>query len=116
MAKASTRKIIVRVIIILFLISSALTSLIYLFQTPVVDDVLDSDVDIQAYVEPGIEVVVPDGTTVDVNNPEDNDLQVVVLEDDTRTEMDQVVEVLLEDGSIDTPTVADFSDSLQVSQ
>jgi len=113
MASSRTKKTIIRIIIILFLASSALTSVLYFFPSKLpAENVLPQN-DIEAYIDPATTDIVVNGD-VDIDHPENNDIQVVITEDETKTDMDQMVEVVLEDGSVDTPTVGDFSDSLQL--
>jgi len=115
MATSRAKKIVIRAIVVLFLASSALTSVLYFFPSEVpVGDPNPSN-DIEAYIDTSTTDIVVNGE-LDIDHPEDNDIQVVITEDETKTDMDQIVEVILEDGSVDTPTVGDFSDSLQLAE
>ena len=99
----------------LFLISTWLGFILY-FGSPKTEVQDENSVNIWEYVDlESKNIVIPNGE-VDVNNPENTNAQVVVTEKENVSEMDKVVEVPLEDGSLDNPTVADFSDSLQLSQ
>lgn len=67
-------------------------------------------------LEENVEVVNSTNEEINVDVPKDNDLQVVVSENEDVNEMNRPVTVALPDGRVDTPTVGDFSDSLQLSQ
>ncbi|MDR0370140.1 MAG: hypothetical protein LBH96_06750 [Candidatus Peribacteria bacterium] len=118
MTNSKAKKIIIRIIVILFLISSGLTFVLYLMapsDQPIQDD--NQSVNIEEYIDlETTEVIIPNNENIDVNNPEDNEVQVVVTEDENQDEMSETVEVLLDDGTIDTPTVGDFTDTLQLSE
>ena len=117
MATTNTKKIIIWVIVILFLASSGLTFILYLTapaQLPA-DDLVPTN--LEQYIDiDNVNVISTSNEEINVNNPEENDIQVVITEDENQNEMNETVEVLLEDGSIDRATVGDFSDSLQLSQ
>ncbi|MDR0608152.1 MAG: hypothetical protein LBG52_07640 [Candidatus Peribacteria bacterium] len=114
-----TRKIIIWTIVILFLISSGLTFVLYLVAPSVAqpdDGVASSPLEEYVELEEHVEVVNSTDEEINVDVPQDNDLQVVINEDEDFNEMDTPIDVVLSDGRIDTPTVGDFSDSLQLSQ
>ena len=78
---------------------------------------LDRSIDITEYIDlDTVEIIIPNNENIDVNNPENNEIQLIVTENESQNEMDQIIEVTLEDGSTDTPTLGDFSDSLQFAQ
>lgn len=117
MATSSTKKIIIRVIVALFLLSSGLTFVLYFTapSQPPVDENVPTNVEEYVNIDDVNLVTLTDGE-INVDNPEDNDLQIIVTEDEDKDEMDQTVEVAFPDGSVDTPTVGDFSDSLELVQ
>jgi hypothetical protein len=94
MAGTTTKKVIIWIIIILFLISSGLTFVLYLIapsETPVNED---GPINLQEYVDVDtVNIVVPTNEIVDVDTPDENSIQVVVSEDETKN------------GEIDTPTL-----------
>jgi hypothetical protein len=117
MTSTTAKKIIIRVIVALFLIISGLAFVPYLLpaSTPTIPE--DITADLETYLDTEItDIVVASNETPNVNTPEENDIQVVVTEKENQNEMEQTVEVLLENGEIDTPTLGDFSDSLQLAQ
>jgi hypothetical protein len=62
-------------------------------------------------------VIGTDDEAINVDNPDDNNIQVVVNENENQNEMDEVVVVPLENGENDTPTIGDVSsDSLTITQ
>ncbi|MDR0651224.1 MAG: hypothetical protein LBG59_07710 [Candidatus Peribacteria bacterium] len=117
MTSTTAKKIIIRVIVALFLMISGLAFVPYLLPSssaPIVPE--DTTVDLETYLDTETtDIVVPSNETPNVNTPGENDIQVVVTEKEDQNEMDQTIEVLLENGEMDTPTVGDFSDSLQLS-
>jgi uncharacterized protein YpmB len=118
MVSTRTKKIIIWTIVILFLISSGLTFVLYLMAPTVSQSDNEAISPLEEYVdlEENVEVVNSTNEEINVDVPQDNDLQVVVSENEEVNEMDRPVNVALPDGRIDTPTVGDFSDSLQLSQ
>ncbi|MDR2189885.1 MAG: hypothetical protein LBP53_01525 [Candidatus Peribacteria bacterium] len=116
MTNSTTKKILIRIIVALFLLISGLAFVPYLI-TPSTTPTVPEDVptDLKEYETENIDVVVPSNEPINVNAPEENNLQVIVTEKDNQNEMDQTVEIPLENGEIDTPTLGDFSDSLQLS-
>jgi preprotein translocase subunit SecF len=117
MASSTTKKVIIWIIVGLFLITTGLTFVLYLTaptQIPV-DENVPTDIEEYVNLEQNVNIVTPQ-EEVNVDTPEENDIQVVVTENENQNEMTQTVEVPLENGEVDTPTVGDFSDSLQLSQ
>lgn len=115
MATSRAKKIIIRVIVILFLASSGLTFVLYLMAPSETPQPEDQNVNIEEFIDVNTtDVVIPNNEEIDVDNPENNDVQVVVTENDNQNEMDQTVEIDLGNGELDTPTLGDFSDSLQL--
>ncbi len=114
--KSRAKKIIIWIIVILFILSTGLTSFVLYFTNPKVPQDEPTNINLEEYVDlEKTDVVVPNGE-VDVNHPETTETQIVVTEKENVSEMDQVVEVPMENGQIDTPTVADFTDNLQLTQ
>jgi hypothetical protein len=116
MANSNVKKIIIRIIVILFLVSSGLTFVLYLMAPSPAPQQENQTVNIEEYIDVDTTDVVIPSEEIDVDNPENNDIQVVVTENEDQNEMNQTVEVPLEDGTTDTPTLGDFSESLQLSQ
>ena len=116
MTNSTTKKVIIRLIVALFLISSGLSFILYFTAPtqPPVDETVPTGVEEYVNID-NVNLVTPNDEEINVDSPEENVVQVVVTEDENADEMDQRVEVPLEDGSVDTPTVGDFSDSLQLS-
>jgi hypothetical protein len=118
MTSTTAKKVIIRIIVALFLIISGLAFVPYLIPSstaPTVPE--DTAVDLETYLDTETtDIVSPSAEAPNVNAPEENDIQVVVTEKENQSEMDQTVEIPLENGEVDTPTLGDFSDSLQLSQ
>lgn len=113
--KSKVVKIFIRITVALFLLSTGLWFILY-FWSPKTEIQDENQVNLWEYIDlEKKDVILPNGE-VDVNNPENTNAQVIVTEKENISEMDKVVEVPLEDWSLDNPTVADFSDSLQLSQ
>ena len=113
--KSRAKKIIIWIIVILFILSTGLSFVLY-FTAPKVPQDEPTNINLEEYVDlEKTDVVVPNGE-VDINHPETTETQIVVTEKENVSEMDQVVEVPMENGQIDTPTVADFTDNLQLTQ
>ncbi|MDR0368996.1 MAG: hypothetical protein LBH96_00175 [Candidatus Peribacteria bacterium] len=113
----TTKKIIIRIIVVLFLISSGLTFVLYLIapSQPPIDE--NGATDVEEYINlDNVNLVTPVDSEINVDTPEENNLQVVVTEDENQNEMSETIEIPLDDGSVDTPTKGDFSDSLQLTQ
>ena len=117
MSTTRTKKIIIRVIVILFLASSGLTFVLYITAPSQVPENEIVPTNLEEYINlENVEVVTTSNEEINVDNPEDNNIQVVVTEDENQNEMDVMVDVPMEDGTIDHPTVADFTDNLQLSE
>jgi hypothetical protein len=106
MTSTTAKKVIIRIIVALFLLISGLAFVPYLIapsSVPTIPE--DTTADIETYLNAETtDIVSPSNETPNVNTPEENDIQVVVTEKEDQNEMDQTVEVLLENGEIDTPT------------
>lgn len=114
---STTKKIIIWIIVILFIITSGLTFILYFIpsnnENP---ENNNEEVDLNQYVDiENTQVVVP-SEEIDINHPENSNAQVIVTEKENVTEMDKVIEVSMENGKIDNPTLGDFSDSLQLTE
>jgi hypothetical protein len=115
---STTKKIVIWIIVILFLIISGLAFVPYLIapsSAPVIPED-DQPINLEEYItSEDTDIVVPSNEDINVHNPEENDVQIIVTERENQDEMDQTIEIPLENGEIDTPTLGDFSDSLQLS-
>jgi len=117
MATSTTKKVIIRVIVILFLISSGLTFVLYLMAPSEQPSDDSQPINLEEYLDlEAVDLIFPSNEDIDVNNPENNDIQIIITENEDQDEMSQVLEIDMGDGAIDTPTVGDFSDSLQYLQ
>ena len=106
MASKTTRKVIIRVIVALFLLSSGLSFILYFTAPtqPPVDENVPTDIEEYINID-NVNLITLTDEEIDVDAPEDNEIQIIITEDEDRDEMDETIEVLLEDGSIDMPTV-----------
>jgi hypothetical protein len=115
MAGTTTKKVIIWVIIILFLVSSGLTFVLYLISPSQTSVEENAPVDLQEYVDvDSVNVVVPSNESINVDTPEDNDIQLIVSEDEDKDEENTTLTVPLGNGEVDNPTQSDFTDTLQL--
>ncbi|MDR0860167.1 MAG: hypothetical protein LBO09_04215 [Candidatus Peribacteria bacterium] len=117
MVTTRTRKIIIRIIVILFLLSSGLTFVSYLISPSADPQPTEDPSNLEEYVdlENNVEVVTPN-EEIDVNAPGNNEVQVVVNEDETKNEENPTIVVTLPDGSQENLNETDLTDNLQLSK
>lgn len=116
MVTQRTRKIIIRAIIALFLLSSGLTFLPYLISSSATPETIEDPSNLEEYIdlESNVEVISPN-QEINVDTPEENDVQIVVNEDETKNEQGQPVIVPLPNGGSEEIVTTDLTDTLQVS-
>ncbi|MDR2541277.1 MAG: hypothetical protein LBD11_05985 [Candidatus Peribacteria bacterium] len=118
MVTIRTRKIIIRVIVVLFLLSSGLTFVSYLISPSVTPQPIEDPSNLGEYIdlENNVEVITPN-EEINVDAPGDNDVQVVLNEDETKNEENnKTVVVTLPDGSQENLNETDLNDNLQISK